>query len=57
MVLLIAWLFVVLSFFVLAIQLFITIVEFKLIALAGLVLVPFALWNRTGFLAERSAAS
>lgn len=52
-VLLIAWLFVILSFFVLAVQLFITIVEFKLTALAGFVLVPFALWNRTGFLAER----
>lgn len=52
-VLLTAWLLVVLSFFVLAIQLFITIIEFKLTTLAGFVLVPFALWNRTGFLAER----
>ncbi|WP_129794004.1 P-type conjugative transfer protein TrbL [Sphingosinicella sp. CPCC 101087] len=52
-VLLIAWLFVILAFFVLAIQLFITIIEFKLTALAGFVLVPFALWNRTSFLAER----
>jgi type IV secretion system protein TrbL len=38
---------------VLAVQLFITIIEFKLTALAGFVLVPFALWNRTSFLAER----
>jgi type IV secretion system protein TrbL len=52
-VLLIAWLFVILAFFVLAIQLFITIIEFKLTTLAGFVLVPFALWNRTSFLAER----
>jgi type IV secretion system protein TrbL len=52
-VLLIAWLFVILSFFVLAIQLFITVIEFKLTALAGFVHVPFALWNRTSFLAER----
>ena len=52
-VLLIAWLLVVLSFFVLAIQLFITVIEFKLTALAGFVLVPFALWNRPSFLAER----
>jgi len=52
-VLMIAWLFVILAFFVLAIQLFITIIEFKLTTLAGFVLVPFALWNRTGFLAER----
>ncbi|WP_114951571.1 P-type conjugative transfer protein TrbL [Sphingosinicella terrae] len=52
-VLLIAWLFVIIAFFVLSIQLFITIIEFKLTALAGFVLVPFALWNRTSFLAER----
>jgi len=52
-VLLIAWLIVVLSFFVLAIQLFVTLLEFKLTTLAGFVLVPFALWNKTAFLAER----
>jgi type IV secretion system protein TrbL len=44
---------VIVAFFVLAIQLFITILEFKLTALAGFVLVPFALWGRTSFLAER----
>lgn len=53
MVLLVAWLIVILAFFILAIQLFITILEFKLTTLAGFVLVPFALWNRTSFLAER----
>ncbi|MET4897900.1 P-type conjugative transfer protein TrbL [Sphingomonadaceae bacterium jetA1] len=52
-VLLICWLLVVLAFFILAIQLFVTIIEFKLTALAGFVLVPFALWNKTSFLAER----
>ncbi|CAM3163680.1 P-type conjugative transfer protein TrbL [Asticcacaulis taihuensis] len=52
-VLLIVWLLVILSFFVLAIQLFITILEFKLTTLAGFTLVPFALWNKTAFLAER----
>src|SRR5438270_5811772 len=52
-VLMIAWLFVILAFFILSIQLFITIIEFKLTTLAGFVLVPFALWNRTSFLAER----
>ena len=52
-VLMIAWLFVIIAFFVLSIQLFITIIEFKLTALAGFILVPFALWNRTSFLAER----
>ena len=37
------------AFFVLAVQLFITILEFKLTTLAGFVLVPFALWNRRRF--------
>ena len=52
-ILMFAWLVVVLAFFILAIQLFITILEFKLTTLAGFVLVPFALWNKTAFLAER----
>jgi type IV secretion system protein TrbL len=52
-VLMIAWLFIILAFFILSIQLFITIIEFKLTTLAGFILVPFALWNRTSFLAER----
>lgn len=52
-VLLIAWLIVILAFFILSVQLFITILEFKLTALAGFVLVPFALWTKTAFLAER----
>ena len=52
-VLLMAWLTVIAAFFILAVQMFITILEFKLTALAGFVLVPFALWNRTSFLAER----
>jgi type IV secretion system protein TrbL len=52
-VLFLAWLIVILSFFVLAIQLFVTLIEFKLTTLAGFVLVPFALWNKTAFLAEK----
>ena len=52
-VLMIAWVIVIAAFFILAIQLFITILEFKLVSLAGFILVPFALWNRTSFLAER----
>jgi type IV secretion system protein TrbL len=52
-VLLIAWLFVVISFFVIAIQLFVTLIEFKLTTLAGFVLVPFGLFNKTAFLAEK----
>src|SRR3546814_281239 len=52
-VLLIAWLLVILAFFILAVQMFVCILEFKLTSLAGFILVPFALWNRTSFLAER----
>jgi type IV secretion system protein TrbL len=52
-VLLVAWFITVISFFVLAVQLFITVLEYKLTTLAGFVLVPFALWNKTSFLAER----
>jgi len=52
-VLFLAWLVVILCFFVLAVQLFITLIEFKLTTLAGFVLIPFALWNKTSFLAER----
>ncbi|MCC6912169.1 MAG: P-type conjugative transfer protein TrbL [Rhodospirillaceae bacterium] len=53
LVLLFAWLVVVFAFFILAVQLFITVLEFKLTTLAGFVLVPFALWNKSSFLAER----
>ncbi|UIJ46232.1 P-type conjugative transfer protein TrbL [Sphingomonas cannabina] len=53
MVLLFAWGLVILAFFILAVQLFVTVIEFKLTSLAGFILVPFALWNRTSFLAER----
>eukprot|EP00903_Cladosiphon_okamuranus_P003417 g3415.t1 len=49
----VAWAVIIIAFFVLAIQLFITILEFKLTTLAGFILVPFALWNKTSFLAER----
>ncbi|MEZ5981051.1 MAG: P-type conjugative transfer protein TrbL [Parvularculaceae bacterium] len=52
-IIMLAWLIVLFAFFILAIQLFVTIIEFKLTTLAGFVLVPFALWNKTSFLAER----
>ena len=54
-VLFLAWLVLIVSFFVLAVQLFITLIEFKLTTLAGFVLVPFALWNKTAFLQEARA--
>ena len=52
-VLLFAWIVVVLAFFILAIQLFITLIEFKLTTLAGFVLIPFGLFGKTAFMAER----
>lgn len=52
-VLFLAWLVLIVAFFVLAAQLFVTLIEFKLTTLAGFVLVPFALWNKTAFLAEK----
>src|SRR5207245_627235 len=52
-VLLIAWPVVLVAFFILAVQLFITLIEFKLTTLAGFVLVPFGLFGKTAFLAER----
>jgi type IV secretion system protein TrbL len=53
MILLIAWVIVVLAFFILAVQIFVTILEFKLVTLAGFVLIPFAFFGRTAFMAER----
>jgi type IV secretion system protein TrbL len=52
-VLLFAWAIVLLAFFVLAIQLFITLIEFKLATLCGFVLIPFGLFGKTAFMAER----
>jgi type IV secretion system protein TrbL len=44
---------VIAAFFVLSIQLFVLVVEFKITTLTGFVLVPFAFWKQTTFLAER----
>src|SRR5258708_21493321 len=52
-ILLFAWLVVLLAFFILAIQLFVTLIEFKLTTLAAFVLIPFGLSSKTAFLAER----
>lgn len=53
LVLIVAWLVVMVAFFILAVQLFVTLIEFKLTTLAGFVLVPFGLFGKTAFLAER----
>lgn len=51
--LLFAWALVLLAFFILAIQLFVTLIEFKLTTLAGFVLIPFGLFGKSAFMAER----
>ncbi|PQA75138.1 P-type conjugative transfer protein TrbL [Brucella oryzae] len=51
--LLFAWVLVLLAFFILSVQLFVTLIEFKLTTLAGFVLIPFGLFGKTAFMAER----
>jgi type IV secretion system protein TrbL len=51
--LLFAWTLILLAFFILAVQLFVTLIEFKLATLAGFVLIPFGLFGKTAFMAER----
>jgi type IV secretion system protein TrbL len=51
--LMLAWVLIVLAFFILAIQMFVTLIEFKLTTLAGFVLIPFGLFGKSAFLAER----
>jgi type IV secretion system protein TrbL len=52
-VLVVAWFIVIAAFFIMAVQLFVTLIEFKLTTLAGFILVPFGLFNKTAFLAEK----
>lgn len=41
-------------FFIMAVQVFMAIITFKLVTLAAFILVPFGLWKGTGFMAERA---
>ena len=52
-VLLFAWIVVLLAFFIMAIQLFVSLIEFKLTTICGFVLIPFGLFSKTAFAAER----
>lgn len=52
-ILMVAFLIVLIAFFIMAVQLFVTLIEFKLTSLAGFVLIPFGLFGKTAFLAER----
>jgi P-type conjugative transfer protein TrbL len=52
MLMALSWVVTLIAFFVLAIMLFLAVIEFKLTTLKGFILVPFALWRRTSFIAE-----
>jgi type IV secretion system protein TrbL len=44
---------IILAFAVLALQIIVSLLEFKIVTLGGFVLLPFGIWNKTAFLAER----
>jgi type IV secretion system protein TrbL len=52
-----AYIFTMLAFFMLAIQVFITYLEFYLVAALSLILVPFGVFKHTAFIAERAFGS
>ena len=52
MLMALSWVVTLVAFFVLAIMLFLAVIEFKLTTLKGFILVPFALWRGTSFIAE-----
>ena len=52
MLMALSWGVTLVAFFVLAIMLFLAVIEFKLTTLKGFILVPFALWRGTSFIAE-----
>jgi type IV secretion system protein TrbL len=52
MLMALSWVVTLVAFFVLAIMLFLAVIEFKLTTLKGFILVPFALWRGISFIAE-----
>ena len=52
-----AYIFTILAFFMLAIQVFITYLEFYLVAGLSLILIPFGVFKHTAFMAERALGS
>ena len=44
---------IMLAFAILALQIIVTLLEFKIVTLGGFVLLPFGIWSKTAFLAER----
>lgn len=54
MVMLFVGILIILAFFVMAVQIFVTLIMFKLVTLAAFVLVPFGLLKHTSFMSERA---
>ena len=52
-----AYIFTILAFFLLAIQVFVTYLEFYLVAALSLILIPFGAFKHTAFIAERAFGS
>jgi len=44
---------IMLAFAILALQIIVSLLEFKIVTLGGFVLLPFGIWNKSAFLAER----
>lgn len=44
---------IMLAFALLSLQIIVSLIEFKIVTLGGFVLLPFGIWTRTAFLAER----
>lgn len=44
---------IMLAFAILALQIIVTLLEFKIVTLGGFVLLPFGIWSKSAFLAER----
>jgi type IV secretion system protein TrbL len=53
LILSIAMLGIMLAFAVLALQIIVALLEFKIVTLGGFVLLPFGIWSKSAFLAER----
>ena len=44
---------IMLAFAILALQIIVTLIEFKIVTLGGFILLPFGVWSKSAFLAER----
>jgi type IV secretion system protein TrbL len=53
LILAVAMIGIMLSFAVLALQIIVALLEFKIVTLGGFILLPFGIWSKSAFLAER----